>query len=131
VDNIEEILNRMESLGLSASNIAFGMGGGLLQHPNRDTYKFAQKCSAAEFNGNEWRDVYKEPITDPGKLSKRGKITLVQNVNTKEFRTIRITDPIKDVEVNIMRTIYYNGVVESEFQTFDDVKTEAEKYIMI
>ncbi|SFV71844.1 Nicotinamide phosphoribosyltransferase [hydrothermal vent metagenome] len=45
--------------GFSADNIAFGMGGGLLQQPNRDDFRFAIKASAICVDG-EWRDVYKE-----------------------------------------------------------------------
>jgi nicotinamide phosphoribosyltransferase len=58
---------------ISIDNIAFGMGGGLLQKCDRDTYGWAMKCSAARVNG-EWRDVYKDPISG-GKTSKRGLVT--------------------------------------------------------
>lgn len=61
----------VDIMGFSADNIAFGMGGALLQMVNRDTQKFAMKCSAAQING-EWVDVFKEPVTDPGKTSKKG-----------------------------------------------------------
>jgi len=66
------ILAAMREQNLSIDNIAFGMGGGLLQHCNRDTYGFAMKCSAICVDG-EWRDVYKDPKTDPSKASKRGR----------------------------------------------------------
>ena len=61
--------------GWSADNIAFGMGGALLQQLDRDTQKFAMKCSSAQVNG-EWVDVFKDPITDSGKVSKKGRVTL-------------------------------------------------------
>lgn len=61
----------VDIMGFSADNIAFGMGGALLQIVNRDTQKFAMKCSAI-FNGAEWVDVFKDPVTDPGKASKKG-----------------------------------------------------------
>jgi nicotinamide phosphoribosyltransferase len=64
------------------------MGGALLQQLDRDTQKFAMKCSAmsrtirfedgdlgSEFK-TEWFDVQKDPITDPGKKSKAGRVTL-------------------------------------------------------
>ena len=63
--------------GWSADNLAFGMGGALLQQLNRDTQKFAFKCSAAQING-KWQPVYKDPITDPGKNSKHGRLALVE-----------------------------------------------------
>lgn len=57
---------------LSAENFAFGSGGDLMQNVNRDTCKFAIKASSIKVDG-EWKDVYKDPITDPGKKSLRGK----------------------------------------------------------
>jgi nicotinamide phosphoribosyltransferase len=59
--------------GFSAQNFAFGSGGDLMQNVSRDTLKFAMKCSAIKVNG-EWRDVYKDPITDQGKKSIRGRV---------------------------------------------------------
>ena len=57
---------------LSAENFAFGSGGDIMQNLNRDTCKFAIKASAIKVNG-EWRDVYKDPITDKGKTSLKGR----------------------------------------------------------
>ncbi len=70
---IDETLEWAMIRGYSAQNFAFGSGGDLMQNVNRDTCKFAIKCSAIKVNG-EWRDVYKDPITDPGKKSLRGRI---------------------------------------------------------
>ena len=74
--SIRSILGVIVDLhGWSADNLAFGMGGALLQQLDRDTQKFAMKCSAAEING-EWVDLFKDPITDSGKASKKGRVTL-------------------------------------------------------
>lgn len=62
-----------ERLRLSAENFAFGSGGDLMQNVNRDTLKMAMKCSAILVNG-EWRDVFKEPVTDLGKASIKGRV---------------------------------------------------------
>lgn len=72
---IRNILGSFMAYGYSADNIAFGMGGALLQQVDRDTQKFAMKCSAAQING-EWVNVQKDPITDSGKKSKAGRTTL-------------------------------------------------------
>lgn len=77
--SIRSILFSMDLAGFAVDNIAFGQGGALLQQINRDTLKFAMKCSAIRVNG-EWRDVYKDPITDSGKRSKKGLLGLVQMV---------------------------------------------------
>ncbi len=89
-DSIKQILEALTADNFATDNIAFGMGGVLLQALNRDTLQFAMKCSAILING-EWRDVYKEPLTDPGKVSKKGRLTLIQNHDTSEFMTIRKT----------------------------------------
>jgi nicotinamide phosphoribosyltransferase len=89
----------VDIMGYSADNIGFGMGGALLQIVNRDTQRFAMKCSAIAVrvdmpdltNENEtqttleWRDVYKDPITDSGKTSKKGQVTLYK-VWSEKFR---------------------------------------------
>ncbi len=72
---IRSILGAFMANGWSADNIAFGMGGALLQQVDRDTQKFAMKCSSAQING-EWVDVQKDPATDPGKKSKAGRVQL-------------------------------------------------------
>lgn len=75
---VRSILGAFMAMGWSADNIAFGMGGALLQGIDRDTQKFAMKCSSVEVNG-QLVDVVKDPITDPGKRSKAGRVTLWSN----------------------------------------------------
>lgn len=75
---ISNILGNFLVHGWSADNIAFGMGGALGQMVNRDTQKFAQKASAICING-EWHDVAKDPITDSGKRSKKGRVMLYKS----------------------------------------------------
>ena len=76
--SIKNILANFRVHGWSADNIAFGMGGALLQGINRDTLGFAMKCCAIRVNG-VWRDVKKNPITDSGKKSKAGRISLYKD----------------------------------------------------
>jgi nicotinamide phosphoribosyltransferase len=73
-DSLPLILVAVATSGWSADNIAFGSGGGLLQDVTRDTLKFAYKCSNITVDGQDF-DVYKDPITDPGKVSKKGRFT--------------------------------------------------------
>ena len=49
--SIEAILREMKRRRLSAENVAFGMGGALLQKLNRDTLQFAMKASAICVDG--------------------------------------------------------------------------------
>lgn len=102
--SVEKILEALKHQKLSADNVAFGMGSSLLQRLNRDTCKFAMKASAARVNG-DWRDVYKDPVTDPGKESKRGRLALVKE--GKAFATIRAADLAG--RENLLRPVFQNG----------------------
>ncbi|MFV0246380.1 MAG: nicotinate phosphoribosyltransferase [Mycoplasmatales bacterium] len=116
---IYDILEMMKNNKFSANNIAFGMGGALLQgnqdsQINRDTHQFAIKCSAIEIDG-ELRDVYKDPVTDQGKKSKRGVLDLIKEDG--EFKTVLYH---KDNESELI-TYYENGKLLFE-QTLDEIK---------
>lgn len=113
--SIEAILVEMERRGLSAENVAFGMGGELLQKINRDTQKFAMKASSACVDG-VWRDVFKDPVTDAGKRSKRGRLALIRNA---EGRLETVREDQLDGRNNLLRTVYRNGelLVEDNLAT--------------
>lgn len=117
-DMIDRILYRVMVAGYSADNIAFGQGGKLLQSIDRDTQKFAMKCSSIQVNG-EYRDVYKSPITDMGKESKKGRVTLYQNSNGYFTDLEGRTDAQE-----VLETVFENGEIIKEY-TFDEVRQNA------
>lgn len=117
---IEAILEAMKQRKQSADNIAFGMGGELLQKVNRDTMKFAMKASAAKVEGI-WRDVYKDPVTDKGKRSKKGRLAVIYN-EQGNAKTVREQD--LGQRVNILKTVFKNGKVVREYN-FDQVRANA------
>merc|ERR1712241_499227 len=75
IGSLQTILDAMKGAGWAADNLAFGSGGALLQKLHRDTQKCAFKCSYALVKGTGV-DVIKDPITDPGKKSKKGRLSL-------------------------------------------------------
>ncbi len=126
---IRSILGRFMAMGWSADNIAFGMGGALLQQVDRDTQKFAMKCSAVEIGSGNWVDVQKDPITDPGKKSKAGCVTLwksggeyVSAVDQPKGWSDRGFGPYAEV----LETVYVDGKLVKEI-TFDQVRANARK----
>lgn len=121
--SIEEILAALKAANYSADNIAFGMGGGLLQDVNRDTLKFAMKASAAKVDG-EWRDVYKDPITDPGKTSKKGRQDTVQCATTGAIGPYPFDKPTTLDCPTIMRTVFLNGALKYD-DTLDAIRARA------
>jgi nicotinamide phosphoribosyltransferase len=101
---IDNILNAMMQQDISADNVAFGMGGGLLQKLDRDTLSFAMKTSAIKVSG-QWHDVYKAPKTDMSKQSKRGRLALI---NTRQgIKTIQY-DQLNGQQ-NLLQPTYKNG----------------------
>ena len=112
---IEAILQAMKQRKQSAENVAFGMGGELLQKVNRDTMKFAMKASAAKVEGY-WRDVYKDPVTDTGKRSKKGRLAVVRNTQG-EITTIRAQE--LGQSENLLKPVFENGrlLVDTDFDT--------------
>jgi nicotinamide phosphoribosyltransferase len=115
-DSIAEILRSTEQLGFSATNLAFGMGGALLQKLNRDTQKFAIKCSEVTVAG-EAIAAYKDPITDPGKASKRGRLALVKT--DTGYDTVAETE--ETASFNQLAVVFENGYILRE-DTFDTVR---------
>lgn len=117
-NSIRAILEAAKVAGYSADNIAFGQGGALLQQIDRDTMKFAMKCSAAKING-KWVAVFKDPVTDPGKQSKRGRVTLYKN--EKGYFS-----GVEDWPKNELVEVFRDGVLVKEY-TFDEVRANARK----
>lgn len=106
-ESISKILEAIKSKGFSASNLAFGMGGALLQKIDRDTGKFAYKCSAVKVNG-KLREVSKDPITDSGKKSKEGILELVRREN--QILTVKRED-VKEGDQLLFETVFENGEI--------------------
>jgi nicotinamide phosphoribosyltransferase len=100
-ESIKEILDWAHMAGFSATNIAFGMGGALLQQVNRDTQKFAYKCSSITIDGQH-RDVFKCPKDAPFKKSKAGRFE-------NDLR---------------LQTVFLNGSVVKEY-TLDEIRERA------
>ena len=124
-ESIKEILGTLTSAGYAASNVVFGMGGALLQQVNRDTNRFAMKTSAAIVDGKEV-DIFKDPITDTGKRSKKGMITLYLNKESGEYTTGRVAQGSHPYLEEVLETVYVNGELVKEY-SFDEVRANSEK----
>ena len=125
-DTIWDIYKSLKDNKYSAENVTLGCGGSLLQGNekssiNRDTHKFAMKCSCIKI-GNEVRDVYKNPVTDKGKVSKKGRLDLIKNKNG-EFETVNISDLPENQyhEDSVMECVFENGKILKTY-TFEEVR---------
>ena len=124
-DSMVKIMEVITNEGFSMSNIVFGSGGGLLQKVNRDTYKFAQKASSILID-NKWVPIFKDPVTDPGKKSKAGRLTLVKSSLTGEYMTCNMDQPLNDEWTDVMVTLYENGELFNS-STLEEIRIRAQQ----
>ncbi len=119
--SIVQIMDVMMQRGLAIGNIAFGMGGGLLQKVDRDCFSYSMKASALMRDG-VWYDVYKDPVTAKGsKTSKRGKQGVIRNDSGKF--AARRSDNIPD-GADALQPVFKNGALLN-VQSFEDVRARA------
>lgn len=118
-DTIQKILDTIMVHGYSADNVAFGQGGALLQKVDRDTMKFAMKASSMCIN-NKHVDVFKDPITDPGKTSKKGRVSLYKDEDGKFFSAR------EDWMSPELQLVFANGIQYNRI-TFDQVRANSNK----
>jgi nicotinamide phosphoribosyltransferase len=121
-ESIQGIYAALKNENISAENLVLGMGGALLQKVNRDTQKFALKCSYAEVNGQAV-EVKKAPVEINAngevitsfKTSKSGRLKLVKN---NGYATRRENE---DSSRDELQTVFVNGIIQQEY-TFEDVR---------
>ena len=126
---IRSILGAFMAMGWSADNIAFGMGGALLQIVDRDTQRFAMKCSSVQVDG-KWIDVVKDPVTDSGKKSKGGRVNLYTNSGGEYASGVSAPTGWSDRGIggwtNALEEVYRDGKLLRDM-TFDQVRANSRK----
>jgi nicotinamide phosphoribosyltransferase len=118
---IQNMISQLTRKGWSMDNWSFGMGGALLQQLNRDTLRFALKCSAIDVNG-QWHDVYKQPITDPGKDSRAGRFVVLREGD--EFVTVKREEGREIAGTDQLELVLEDGVLRRD-QTLEEIRTIA------
>jgi nicotinamide phosphoribosyltransferase len=118
-DDIKRIIAAFIEEGWAMDNVAFGMGGGLLQKFDRDTHKFAYKVCEVEIEG-EWLPVFKDPVGG-GKKSKQGMLDLVYR-NGNYITVDRRADEVP--EASVMQVVYENGDILVD-DTFEQIRARA------
>ena len=122
---IREILIMVTEMGYAAENMVFGSGGDIMQNVNRDTQRFAIKCSSITRSDGTEQDVFKNPITDPSKASKKGRISTFVNSNTGEYVVRRINETCDDF-TDALVTVFEDGKIVKDF-TMDEVRANTRK----
>ena len=119
--SIKKILFLLEQWGYSATNVAFGMGGALLQAPNRDTQRFAMKLHLVTVDGETY-GVNKNPIDDAGKASKKGRLDVIRG--PRGIQTVTLEPGAEAHADSILEVVFENGEIKREW-TWEEVRARA------
>jgi len=118
--SIARLVARLVEEGFAIDNIAFGMGGGLLQQVNRDTLRFAMKANAMRDAQGIWHDIAKAPATDPAKASKAGRHAVVR----RDGRLVAArADAVAGAD-NLLQPVWRDGVLLVR-HSFADLRARA------
>lgn len=78
LERAKEICKRLEAKGFASTNVVFGIGSYSLGYASRDSQGVAVKATACVVDG-EFREIFKDPITDIGKKSAKGLLSVFKN----------------------------------------------------
>ncbi len=125
--NILRINSHLTRASWSMENWGYGMGGALLQQQNRDTQRFAIKCSAIDRAG-VWSDVFKTTLADLSKASKGGRFSLVDRDADGGGDFVTVADQSgNDAYGNALDTVFLDGETKNE-QTYEEVWARCRKF---
>lgn len=116
MDGMEQILENFKNHDISASNIVFGQGGGMMTGGVRDTLRSKFVCSA-QMQNNVWVDIQKDPL-DKSKASQAGRLKLIKWENS--YKSVKIDDPVYLDCPDLLVTVFRNGQL-MKLWTWDEV----------
>lgn len=120
-DTVTQVFKIAKNMGISADSVLTGSGGGLMQsNIDRDTCKFAFKASGVTING-VFKGISKKPITDPGKNSKQGYLSLYKVLGS----FVTAEKDSQDFQ-DLLEPVYRNGKLLRD-PSWLDIKSRIEK----
>jgi nicotinamide phosphoribosyltransferase len=122
-ESLPKVFLELERRGMSAENAVFGMGGGLLQHFNRDTLNFGQKANAVCVNG-QWRDISKSPTGADFKVSKAGRQAVIRDGDTVKSVLRESVRP----EDNLLQPVFRNGKLLKKWDFTEVIANSEQPY---
>jgi nicotinamide phosphoribosyltransferase len=124
---IIKIQEKVLENGFSATCVAYGMGGNLLQKVNRDTMSFATKLCYIETHDGQSRDVMKTPKSGTGKTSLPGQLFVGREAPGKPIMVYDKNEEIcQDLE-SAMRLVYDCGPVPGAFDDINTIRARLER----
>jgi nicotinamide phosphoribosyltransferase len=121
--SLPKILHELDLNKFSIDNIAFGMGGGLLQQCDRDTCSFAMKVNAIKRHVvGQWEPVSKQPKGIRSKVSKGGRLAFVKN-DYGQLMTVN-EDQLKNCP-NQLQPVWDDTLGLGNEQSFTEIRERA------
>jgi len=120
IQDIQMILGRLEGMGFSAENIAFGMGSGLLHKINRDTMSFTMRTSAVQNGAGQWRPVVRRPANPQEKTPMAGRVAAIADGYDI------VTLPLEDLgsRANLLQPVWQDGKLLVDW-SLDEIRERA------
>lgn len=112
LERCKAICEKLEEKGFASTNVVYGIGSYTYNFATRDTLGFAMKATAGIIDG-EHVMLFKDPKTDVGKRSHKGRVAVLQTENGIEWKDgfLKEEDIPKE---SLLQTIFLNGKVTKE-----------------
>lgn len=126
IDKLFAVAHAVYVANWSAQCVAYGMGGGLLQVQDRDTFKVAIKACEVTHQDGSVHPVMKKPATDILKISLPGDFVVYAEDPLQMHNTNLSAAPYVDCDQeNWLETIWDKGPCGFEYPTFAEVRNTA------
>jgi nicotinamide phosphoribosyltransferase len=123
LERADQIMRRLMAKGFASTNWVAGIGSYTYQYITRDTFGAALKATNAEVGGVA-HEIYKDPITDPGKKSAKGLLRVeYENGN---FVLYDQQTPEQETQ-GVLQSLFLNG----GFHNLVNWKTVRERFGLV
>jgi nicotinamide phosphoribosyltransferase len=139
LDTVGDMLASLLANGFCANTVHFGSGGGLLQKIDRDSLSCAFKCCAM-YVGDDVFAIGKDPIAggkksyagnpcvirgSDGVLRNRGEYDATGKMIRSKPMTVEEFRSEAGVEGDELRTVFVNGVMQSDVNSWSEIQKRA------
>lgn len=128
LERAREIVQRLEKKGFASTSVVLGIGSYTYTYNTRDSLGFTIKATYGQF-GDEEKLLFKDPKTDPGKRSQRGRVFVYEEDGViKYVDGLKVQDELEleKTKTNLLETVFENGVLVRD-QTLQEVREIANK----
>lgn len=122
-ERVCDILATLKEMGYASTNLVIGVGGLLLQQHNRDDMGFAVKATFAVVNGEE-RELFKDPVTDAGKRSHKGRMMVTRDDCGKFHTTDQVDSSLEGA--GYLWEVFRDGKITRAW-TFEQIRKLAKE----